>query len=692
MPKLHFLLLEDDPTDVELISTTLTNSSLDCDFSIVETQADFRVCIENQSVDLVIADYSLPNFTGLAAIEMVQAHYPKIPCILLSGVLGEDRAVEALKSGAADYVLKQRLDRLAPAVKRALREKEERLALEIATAALEKSEERFRTSVETMVDNFAILAAVYDEDRQIQTFTVTYLNTAACTYLSVSCDQTIGKTLFTVIPSLQHVDNIDILEAYRHVVETGEPFQEEISLQAEDFGSRWSQQFFALDMKAAKLGSGLVVTWRDITQRKQAEDQRDRLLKETQTARQQAEEASRFKDDFLGTVSHELRTPLNIIDSWLQLVLAQQLTPAMQIKALSTIYDNTQRLGRLIDDILSVSRIVQGKFRIQVQPLTFSELSRLIAIAIDTVTPAARAKNIQIVFVPCSYPAQIWGDADRLQQIMWNLLSNAVKFTPEQGGISVQLYPRDQSATITVRDTGIGISSERLSLIFERFQQDQGASPRAQRGLGLGLAIVQHIVEAHGGHIEAQSAGIDQGSTFQVWLPLNTPSENLFTAHNNVLARDVLTDDALASGYPPVSAAETGSDLVPADLKISLAGIRVLVVEDALDTRDVYQIVLQAHGAEVRVADTAAEAFEIFQQFRPQVLVSDISMPEEDGYALIRKIRALNEQVGGKTPAVALTAYVQGQYRTQALLAGFQLYIPKPVYLHELVTVVAMLA
>lgn len=686
MPKIHFLLLEDDPTDVELISTTLVNSCLDCDFSIVETQTDFRACIEAQPIDLVIADYSLPSFNGLAAIEMVQAYCPKVPCILVSGVLGEDRAVEALKSGAADYVLKQRLDRLAPAVKRALRESEERLALERATAALEKSEERFRTSVETMVDNFALLAGMRDDHGHIQTFIVTYLNAAACTYLSAAHDQAIGQPLFEVIPGLQTAAGVNVLAAYREVVETGRPFQGEICLENEDASSRRSHKFFVLDMRAAKLGDGLVLTWRDVTWRKQAEAQRDQLLKETQSAHQQAEEASRFKDDFLGTISHELRTPLNVIDGWLQLVLAQRLTPVMQSKALSTIYDNTQLLGRLIDDILSVSRIVQGKFRIQVQPLTFSELSTLIVIAIDTVTPAAHVKDVQITFVPCDEPAQILGDADRLQQIMWNLLSNAVKFTPEQGAVSVQLQQRDQTAIITVRDTGVGIASERLPLIFDRFQENSGASPRTRRGLGLGLAIVQHIVEAHGGRSEALSAGSDQGSTFQIYLPLSVSEERFWVNH-----RDALATGASASRYGSISAVEA-TDLPPANLDISLAEIRVLVVEDAQEARDIYRLVLQEHGAEVKVAATADEAFEIFQQFRPDVLVSDISMPEEDSYRLIGKIRALSEQDGGKTPAVALTAYVQGQYRTRALLAGFQLYIPKPVYLDELVTVVGMLA
>lgn len=682
MPKLHFLLLEDDPADVELISTTLMHSDLDCDFSVVETQADFQASIATQSFDLVLADYSLPSFTGLTAIEMAQTHCPEVPCILVSGVLGEERAISALKSGAADYVLKQRLERLLPAVKRALREKEERAALAAATAALRESEERFRTSVETMVDSFAILAAVYDEAGYIQTFTVSYLNAAACTYLSVSREQQIGQPLLSVIPGLRHAANVDVLEAYRYVLETGHPFQEEIFLQSADPDLSRADHFVALDMRAAKLGDGLVVTWRDTTERRQAEDQRSQLLKDAQAARRQAEEASRFRDDFLASVSHELRSPLSAIDGWIQLFLAQRLTPDMQRKALQSIQRNTSLLERLISDILDVSRIVQGKLKLQVQPLTLTELSTLVAVVIDIVTPAAQAKNIEIDFVASNLSAQLLGDTDRLQQAVWNLLSNAVKFTPAKGQVTVKVQQRDQVAVLTVQDTGTGILGEQLTEIFNPFGQAQTSLTSVQKGLGLGLAITQHIVEAHGGQLEAYSAGHNQGSTFQIELPLSAPDEDSTNgaAYNFV------------SGTDMKIASETEAERILASSNLSLAGVHVLVVEDAPDAREVYQLMLQEHGADVKVAATVAEAFETFQTFRPHVLVSDLTMPEEDGYALIRKIRGLSPQAGGKTPAVALTAYVQRQYRTRALLAGFQIYIPKPVFLDELVTVVSMLA
>ncbi|NEP17656.1 MAG: response regulator [Leptolyngbya sp. SIO4C1] len=662
---LRFLLLEDDPNDVELISAKLANSELDCEVHVVDTKTDFQTSLEAQTYDLVLADYSLPDYDGISAIQAVRARDPYVPCILLSGVLGEERAVEALKSGATDYVLKQRLERLINVIKRALREKQERLQLAQARAALAESEERFRTSVETMLDCLMILSAVQNEDGYIQDFAIRYINQAACQYLSFSPEEQRERTVFEAIPALKTAQNADIFASYRWTVETGRPFQQEILLQSDSDDA----QFVALDMRAAKLGSGLVVTWRDVTERRQSQQQQQQLLATAQTARAQAEKADRLKDEFLATLSHELRTPLSAIYGWLQLVLAGRLKTTTLNKALTTIHQNVHLLNQLIDDILDVSRIIQGKLKLSSQPLTFSELSVLIEEAIDVVTLAAQAKNITINFTPCFAAGHILADTDRLRQVVWNLLSNAIKFTPAEGQVSLTLAPRDRTAVIQVTDTGQGIHPEMLPVIFDRFRQANSSSMRDYSGLGLGLSIARHIVELHGGSVTAESPGLGQGSTFTVEIPLQVASEANQSANGSQQIN-------LTSPLPP---------------DISLDAVRVLIVEDVKDARDVYLLMLQECGAEVEGAASAAEAFERFQDFRPHVLVSDISMPGENGYSLIRRIRALPAAQGGQTPAVALTAYARAEERTRALLAGFQIYVPKPVDLVELTTVVLTL-
>ena len=409
---------------------------------------------------------------------------------------------------------------------------------------------------------------------------------------------------------------------------------------------------------------GLIGISHDITERKRAEEQRVQLIREQQ-ARREAEAASRLKDEFLTTVSHELRTPLTAILGWAGILNSRKLETGAAKRALDTIARNARAQARLIDDILDTSRIATGKLSLE---LGVVELVPVIEAAVQAVRPAADAKHIEL---DCSLDASIGtvaGDPVRLEQVVWNLLVNAVKFTPTAGRVKVRLARANSSARITVSDTGSGIRPEFLPFAFDRFRQGDSSSTRAHGGLGLGLSIVRDLVEMHGGTIRAESGGADQGATFAVELPL------------------VQTDDRGAGQRKP--AAQSGA--LPSS-SAALTGVRVLVVEDNTDARELLALALADAGAEVSSAASAGEAMETLQRLKPDVLVSDIQMPDEDGYTLIRKVRALAPNAGGQIRAAALTAYTRTEDRARALRAGFQAYVAKPVQVDELVAVVANL-
>jgi signal transduction histidine kinase/CheY-like chemotaxis protein len=387
----------------------------------------------------------------------------------------------------------------------------------------------------------------------------------------------------------------------------------------------------------------------------------------------EAQEVNRLKDEFLATLSHELRTPLTAVLGWTRLLATGQLDPATSRRAMDTIERNAQAQVQLIDDILDVSRIIRGKLRLNVRPV---ELAPVIEAAADAVRPAAEAKGIRLHVVLDPRTGPVSGDPDRLQQVVWNLLSNAIKFTPKEGRVQVVLSRADSHLEVAVSDTGQGIESEFLPYVFDRFRQADPTSTRTHGGLGLGLAIVRHLVELHGGTVQAESAGDGRGSTFRVTLPL------------------LAMQQAGPSQQPAESAAAAagGGGGFHLDCPPELDGLRVLVVEDDADSRELLLAVLRQCRAEVRAVPGVAEALDAFDTWHPDVLVSDIEMPGEDGYALIRQVRARAPERGGQTPAAALTAYARAEDRMRALLAGFQIHVPKPVEPAELAAVVASLA
>jgi PAS domain S-box-containing protein len=420
--------------------------------------------------------------------------------------------------------------------------------------------------------------------------------------------------------------------------------------------------------------AGRVWSFRDITGHRRAEEtarraaeERRQLLEMERAARTEAERANAMKDAFLANLSHELRTPLSSIVGWSHVLRRGATVDAELRRGLEAIERSARMQTQLIEDLLDMNRITSGKVRLDVQPV---DPLAVIEAAIETVRPAAEAKGIRVDRLLDPRAGPISGDPNRLQQVVWNLLSNAIKFTAKDGRVQVGLGRVDSLVAISVADTGVGIRPEFLPYVFEPFRQQDGSTARRHAGLGLGLAIVRHLVELHGGTVEARSPGEGRGATFVVYLP-------------PTVARD--GDDGLAA-HPPGAAAQL--DLPPS----VLAGVKVLIVDDQPDARDLIERVLRDCGAAVFAAASADEAIAFVEAERPHVLVSDLGMPEVDGFELLRRVRGLGPVRGGALPAIALTAFARSQDRTRALRAGFLAHVTKPVELSELVATVAAVA
>ncbi|WNG44248.1 PAS domain S-box protein [Archangium minus] len=395
--------------------------------------------------------------------------------------------------------------------------------------------------------------------------------------------------------------------------------------------------------------------------------ERARLYEVAETERQRAEQASRLKDDFLGVLSHELRTPLTAILGWTQILRTWELAPEKRERALETIERNARAQTQLVEDLLDVNRIVSGKLRLDVR---LTPLTRVIENALDVVRPAAEAKSLHLQTRLDPQTAPLLVDPDRLQQVVWNLVSNAVKFTPQGGNVTVSLSQSASHAEIQVSDTGDGLAANFLPHLFERFRQADASSTRRYGGLGLGLSIVRHLVELHGGTVEAQSAGKGLGATFIVRLPRVAPRPD---------------------AAEPVRAPPPPAPSLSVDYPRELRGRHVLVVDDDTDSRELIATMLQEGGARVSTAASAARALELLKQEPPELLISDIGMPEMDGYALMREVRGRPSEQGGRVPSVALTAYAREEDQYAARVAGFNSHVAKPLEPSELLRVAASL-
>lgn len=651
---LNLLILQDSALATEPILSLLSEAGLTVTWQRVSTKAEYLDHL-NPTIDLILIDYPLAEFDGIEALSYLPEQELNIPVIVISHSNRVSIAVDYMKAGATDYLLYDQLAQLPQVVTQALYSKnsESQLKtqdtvdsadlnqqLQAQTATVAKLSEQ---SQQDNLEKEKIKAALVKSEAQFQVLIsknpdgiividtggiVRFINPAALSLFNRQEDELLGQVLgFPVVGE----DNTEVN------VRTGTGENRVAQMRVVEI--EWQGK------------EGYLVSLRDVTEQKQVEQERIQLL-------EKAEAANRIKDEFLAIVSHELRTPLNPILGWSKLLRSRKLNQDKVDKALETIERNASLQAQLIDDLLDVSRILRGKLNLQTLRV---DLVRVIQAAIETMRLAATAKSIDIDTQLDSTVGFVSGDPNRLQQVVWNLLSNAVKFTPRGGRITVRLQEIDSQAQIQVSDTGQGISPDFFPYIFDYFRQENSTTTRSVGGLGLGLAIVRHLIELHGGRIEAESGGIGQGATFTVTLPLMSDS--------------------------PTKTQKSS----PEDEGLDLTDVAVLLVEDEVDTLDLLTIILESYGARVEGVTSANEALSVFSQGQPDVLISDIGMPGMDGYELIRQVRELPPDRGGLVPAIALTAYAGETDYEQALSAGFNRHLSKPIEPDQIVDAIANL-
>jgi len=654
---LRVLIVEDSEDDAELIVNQLERSGYEPSYERVDNLDAMTTALEKEQWDVVLADYSLPRFSATAALSLLQSKQLDLPFIIISGSIADGIAVAAMKAGAHDYLMKGNLARLVPVIEREVHEAANRRDRQQMQSALRASEDRWQLALQGNNDGIW--------DWNIQSNTV---------FFSARWKEMLGYTEdeitnhFAEWSKRVHPEDLNwVTEALQdHLAGKTQFYGTEHRIRCKEGKYKWILARGQALWDEAGKPIRMVGSHTDITPAKQMEE----------ALRQQAEslaEANRLKDEFLAIVSHELRTPLNAILGWSQMLRYRKFDEAKVAQALETIERNAKLQKQLIEDLLDVSCTIQGKLNLTVAP---TNLVPLIEAAIETLQTAADAKAIQVKFLVDDSVALVSGDANRLQQVVWNLLSNAIKFTPQGGRVEIRLSKgerRDSSSSpvayIQVSDSGIGIKAEFLPYVFDRFRQENSSITRCYGGLGLGLAIVRDLVELHGGTVQADSPGEGQGTTFTVRLPLIKGERQE--------AGGERSDSSLLTLTPSASL---------------LTGLQILVVDDDTDTREFLVTALTEYGANVTAAASANEALKALERLKPDVLVSDIGMPAEDGYVLIRRVRNLESKQPRDIPAVALTAYARESDLAKAVDAGFQMHLSKPIEPNELVAVVAQLA
>lgn len=720
---IDILLLEDDDPDAELLSARLELDGVHASIHRARDRASFIDALRRKTPDVILSDYNIPGYSGCAALDDAREVAPGVPFLFVSGAMGEEIAIESLKRGATDYVLKHRLERLGPAVRRALRERAnhlERLRIEKERDALLEAETRARLDAERasaahrflgdaskalastldlrealgrvmrfLVPSFADWAAVdlIREDGGMERVACAHRNAAHELGLASFWNEnqpqdsdTLRIREAALAGETRLIPSSDPLGLFEEGPPADEPLDESSRRACAELGApAW--MVVPIRVRERLLGALLVSSRRgsthipdhdvslaeELARRIAMAVDNARLYGEAQIERRRAEEANRSKDEFLAALSHELRTPLNAICGWAKMLRSGLLGGEKHARALEVIERNAQIQTQLIDDLLDVSRIVSGKLRLSLSSI---DLREVVEMAVEGVRPQAEAKRIELRAGLPPEPAFVHGDTDRLQQVVWNLVTNAVKFTPSEGRIEVEVRDTGEGAEVAVRDTGQGISADFLPHVFERFRQSDSGATRAHGGLGLGLTIARRIVELHHGRVEAASDGEGKGATFIVYLPASPPSASIM---RNVTA---ITRQPLprALGEIPL-----------------LRGVCVLVVDDEKDARDLLINLFQHLEASVIAASSATEAMQAMRTETPHVLVSDIGMPGEDGLTLIRRIRALSADRGGSVPAIALTAFAAPEDRMRALDAGFDRHLSKPVEPARLAATIAEL-
>ena len=490
---------------------------------------------------------------------------------------------------------------------------------------------------------------------------ITSWNHSAEQMFGYTPEEAIGKSIIMIIPPELREEETMILGRLRK----GERIEHFETIRVAKNGKRINISLTVSPVRNSRgeiIGASKIA--RNISDKIHTERELTRLLASERAARERAEAASRAKDEFVAMVSHEIRSPLNAILGWSTMLRQGTLDEAATANAMESIERNARAQAQLVSDLLDISRVITGKLRVNSRPV---DIINSLESALESVHPAAEAKQITIDVQREPHATVVTGDADRLQQVLWNLLSNAVKFTPRQGHVSVKIGRADSSLEVVVSDSGIGIPEDFLPYIFDRFTQVDTTSARKHAGLGLGLSIARHIVELHGGTITAESQGEGKGATFRISLPVRA-----------------LRPQEVESAQPHVPLDTIANDIV-------LNGLRIMVVDDESETRELLKVMLSSHGADVLEMPSGAEALAQLDEWKPAIIVSDIGMPVMDGYMFMKRVRALDSE-RRSVPAIALTAYARAEDRLRALAAGFQMHVPKPVEASELVVVIASLA
>jgi PAS domain S-box-containing protein len=636
---LKVLMIEDSEMDSALLSAALEDSGYDVQATRIETEKELRDRLQ-ENWDIILSDYNLPAFSGLKALQVLTESAQDIPIIIVSGIIGEERAASVIKAGAHDFIMKDNLSSLGAAVEIQILEWKVRAETRKANRALRESEERMRVLVDGIKD-YAIF--MLSPDGHMQSW-----NNGVQRILGYAEAEFIGlpfATIFTAADQAAGVPEAELAAA---------------KCEGRAESERWCMRkngtsFWVSGATNALRGTdgellGFAKIMHDETERKASTEERERLYFK-------AQEANRIKDEFLATLSHELRTPLNAIIGFSELLSMDSPDSEDFAYSLDAIHRNAQIQNQLITDLLDVSRIITGKLTLDMQPV---ELPDLLQESLISVELAARSKGISIATDFAADQEPVLGDKTRLQQVFWNLLNNAVKFTPNNGRVLVRLRSADGRLQIDVEDNGKGIEPDFLPYVFERFRQEDGSKTRHFGGLGLGLAIVRHIVEAHGGTVHVTSGGKGQGAKFTVCLlPLKTAVDTPEHPH-----------------APEAQDKEIrGSSSFSSDI---LRGRHVLIIDDQRDARELIRRVMDRAEAFVMEAANGEEALERLAGAKPDLIICDIGLPDEDGYSLLRRIR---QQIDPERliPTIALTAYVREEDRHQAMAASFDVHLGKPI-------------